>query len=124
MTQSKNSPARLSLPWPPRELNPNFKSRHWGPKAAATKKYRFAVKMLAREAKWEIPEKGPIYLEVEFYPPDRRPRDKDNMEHSFKAGQDGLADAWNVNDQRIDCKYEVSDQCLGMVKVKLLGEKP
>jgi crossover junction endodeoxyribonuclease RusA len=124
MTQSKNSPARLTLPWPPKALNPNFKSKHWGPKASATKKYRFAVKMLATQVKWDIPEEGPIYLEVEFYPPDRRPRDKDNMSSAFKAGQDGLADAWKINDKRIDPTYKVSDQILGMVKVKLLGEKP
>ncbi len=53
--------------------------------------------------------------------PDRRPRDKDNMVGAFKAGQDGLADAWKINDKRIDCTYKVSDQCLGMVKVKLVG---
>jgi hypothetical protein len=57
-------------------------------------------------------------------PPDRRPRDKDNMSGAFKAGQDGLADAWKINDKRIDPTYKVSDQILGMVKVKLLGEKP
>ena len=43
---------------------------------------------------------------------------------AFKAWQDGLADAWKVNDKRIDCSYKVSDQLGGMVKVKLLGEKP
>ena len=80
--------------------------------------------MLAKKYKSKIPEDGKIYLEVEFYPPDRRPRDKDNMIGAFKAGQDGLADAWKVNDKRIDCSYKVSDQLGGMVKVKLLGEKP
>ncbi len=47
-----------------------------------------------------------------------------NMVGAFKAGQDGLADAWKINDKRIDCTYKVSDQVSGMVKVKLLGEKP
>jgi len=75
---------------------------------------------LATQAKWEIPEEGPVRLEVEFYPPDNRPRDKDNMIAAFKAGQDGLADAWKINDKRIDCDYKVSQQKGGMVKVKLL----
>lgn len=113
---------RLALPWPPKELSLNY-SGHWAPRAAAVKKYRFAVKILALQAKWQIPEEGKIYLEVEFYPPDRRPRDKDNMVGAFKAGQDGLADAWKINDKRIDCSYKVSSQLGGMVKVKLLGEK-
>lgn len=123
MTQLKSSPDRLALPWPPKELSPNY-SGHWAPQASAKKKYRFAVRMLATQAKWELPEDGKICLEVEFYPPDKRPRDKDNMIGAFKAGQDGLADAWKVNDKRIDCSYKVSDQLGGMVKVKLLGEKP
>lgn len=119
MTPSKSSCDRLNLPWPPKELNPNY-SGHWAPQAAAVKKYRFAVRMLALQAKWVIPEQGPIHLEVEFYPPDKRKRDKDNMQAAFKAGQDGLADAWKVNDHRIDCQYKVSEQKLGMIKVRLL----
>lgn len=111
---------RLDLPWPPKELSPNYKG-HWAPQASAKKKYRFAVQMLTKQAKWEIPEEGTIYLEVEFYPPDNRPRDRDNMIGAFKAGQDGLADAWGINDRRIHCDYKVSDIKLGMVKVKLLG---
>ena len=110
---------RLNLPWPPKELSPNY-SGHWAPQASAKKKYRFAVRMLATQAKWEIPEQGTIYLEVEFYPPDSRKRDRDNMIASFKAGQDGLADAWKINDNRIHCVYKVSEQKLGMVKVRLL----
>ena len=120
MTQSKNSCERLSLPWPPKELSINY-SGHWAPQAAAKKKYRFAVRMLAMQAKWVIPEEGRINLEVEFYPPDNRKRDKDNMVSAFKAGQDGLADAWNIDDNRIHCDYKVSEQKGGMVKVKLIG---
>ena len=120
MTQSKNSSDRLALPWPPKELSPNY-SGHWAPQASAKKKYRFAVRMLAMQAKWMIPEDGRINLEVEFYPPDNRPRDKDNMIGAFKAGQDGLADAWKINDKRIHCDYKVSEQKGGMVKIRLLG---
>lgn len=62
-------------------------------------------------------------LEVEFFPPDNRPRDKDNMIAAFKAGQDGLADAWKINDRRIVCEYKFSQQKIGMVKVKLITEE-
>lgn len=122
MTPSNNSPERLSLPWPPKELSPNY-SGHWAPQASAKKKYRFAVRMLATQAKWPIPEAGDVRLEVEFFPPDNRPRDRDNMIAAFKAGQDGLADAWKVNDRRIVCDYKVNQQKLGMVKIKLITEE-
>ena len=122
MTPSNNSPERLSLPWPPKELSPNY-SGHWAPQASAKKKYRFAVRMLATQVKWPIPEAGDVRLEVEFFPPDNRPRDRDNMIAAFKAGQDGLADAWKVNDRRIVCEYKVNQQKLGMVKIKLITEK-
>ena len=117
MTEQKE---RLTLPWPPKELSPNY-SGHWAPQASAKKKYRFAVRVLAMQAKWVLPEEGKIKLEIEFYPPDKRKRDQDNMIGSFKAGQDGLADAWNINDNRIKCEYKVSQQIGGMIKVRLLG---
>lgn len=122
MTPSNNLPERLSLPWPPKELSPNY-SGHWAPQASAKKKYRFAVRMLGAQAKWPIPEKGDLRLEVEFFPPDNRPRDKDNMIAAFKAGQDGLADAWKINDRRIVCEYKFNQQKIGMVKVKLITEE-
>lgn len=122
MTPSNNSPERLSLPWPPKELSPNY-SGHWAPQASAKKKYRFAVRVLATQAKWPIPEAGDVRLEVEFFPPDNRPRDRDNMIAAFKAGQDGLADAWKVNDRRIVCEYKLNQQKLGMVKIKLITEE-
>ena len=123
MTQSKNSSNRLTLPWPPKALSPNYRG-HWAPLAAAKKKYRFAVRILALQQPilfiQHIVEDAPIYLEVEFYPPDNRPRDQDNMIASFKAGQDGLADAWNINDKLIISTYKVSHQRGGMVKVRVL----
>ena len=79
--------------------------------------------MLATQAKWPIPEAGDVRLEVEFFPPDNRPRDRDNMIAAFKAGQDGLADAWKVNDRRIVCEYKVNQQKIGMVKIKLITEE-
>ena len=64
---------------------------------------------------------GMIQLEIEFFPPDRRHRDDDNMIGAFKHGRDGMALAWNVNDKRFRCSYKVSDQIGGMVKVRLIG---
>ena len=71
MTPLKSSYDRLTLPWPPKELSPNY-AGHWAPQASAKKKYRFAVWALALQAKWKVPEEGKIRLEIEFYPPDKR----------------------------------------------------
>ena len=53
-------------------------------------------------------DKPPISFEfdVKFFPPDKRKRDFDNMIASFKAGQDGLADAWGVDDSLFKMHYD------------------
>jgi crossover junction endodeoxyribonuclease RusA len=47
-----------------------------------------------------MPREGGIGLRFDFYPPDKRKRDLDNMLSSIKAAVDGIADAHGVNDQR------------------------
>ena len=44
-------------------------------------------------------------LSVTFHPPDARRRDLDNAVAAFKAGQDGLADAWGVDDSAFHFHY-------------------
>ena len=59
---------------------------------------------------------GRLHLWIDFYPPDRRARDDDNMIASFKSGRDGIADALGIDDKRFICHPFVSDQIGGMVK--------
>ena len=108
----------LTLPWPPKELNPN-KRLHWAQKSKAAKMYRDACYMLAIEAgaKNGIPWEGDIHLFIDFYPPDRRHRDDDNMIAAFKSGRDGVAEALGVNDKRFKTHPYVRDQIGGMVKL-------
>ena len=97
----------LDLPFPPSILNPNARP-HWSPKATAKKKYRRDCYYLAKQVKPDFKE-DKIYLEITFHPPDKRKRDKDNMIGAFKAGQDGIADAWNVDDCRFSTSYNIGD---------------
>jgi crossover junction endodeoxyribonuclease RusA len=48
----------------------------------------------------ELPPEGNIPLKVIFHPPLNRAWDLDNLVATMKAGFDGLADAWGVNDSR------------------------
>lgn len=93
--------ADLIVPWPPRELAPNGRA-HWAAKARAAKAYRRSCFFIAAGCLPELPAEGPIPLMVKFHPPDRRARDLDNLLASMKAGLDGLADGWHVNDSRFE----------------------
>ena len=109
----------VTLPWPPKELSPNVRL-HWAQKSKHAKAYRMACFALAHQAKLAKPEtEGRVHLWIDFYPPDRRHRDDDNMIAAFKAGRDGLADALGIDDKRFVCHPFVRDEVGGMVKVRL-----
>ena len=99
------------LPWPPRELSPNWRG-HWAAKARKSKAYRKACWGLAKEAKLKAPDSQEIPILVQFAPPDNRARDWDNMLASVKAGLDGVADALGINDSR----FRITIQTLGATK--------
>ncbi len=108
----------IVFPWPLKELNPNSRV-HWAILAKAKKAYRATCFNLTRAAKLKKPN-GKIKLEINFYMPDRRHRDLDNMLASMKSGLDGLADALEVNDKHFSISMNVSDEIGGMVKIYIL----
>lgn len=115
----------VTLPWPPKELNPN-QNPHWAVKARMTKKYRTLSWIHARRAGMSAAtlmgaEEADVHLD--FYPPDRHHRDRDNMVASMKAGLDGLADALKVDDNIFRITFDVSDDIGGMVKVTVTPRK-
>jgi len=107
---------KVTLPWPPSGLSPNARV-HWTKKAKAAKSYKAACWVLTKEAKLVAPAEGPIDLDIEFVPPDRRHRDLDNMLASIKHGLDGVALALGVNDRRFRLRLSVSEDIGGMVKI-------
>lgn len=73
--------------------------------AAEKKKYRQAC---AWECKaWGVNrfKADSICLSLEFYPPDNRRRDRDNIIAAFKAGQDAIADVLGRDDSEFHVTY-------------------
>jgi len=96
----------LVLPWPPKELTPNFKrSNHWTKYRKHIKAYREQCGWIARTyyKPWHKIES--LEFTVQFNPPDRRKRDHDGMIGGFKAGIDGLADAFGCDDNIFRITY-------------------
>jgi len=105
----------ITLPWPPKELNPNARV-HWSKLAKYKKLYRTECWAAAKQSARPNTE-GKIHLSIVFYPPNRQKRDLDNMLASLKAGLDGIADAWGVDDNRFVLTIDVSDEIGGMIKI-------
>lgn len=112
----------IVLPFPPSILIPHARG-HWAPKAKATKSYRktCAEEALAQGIRGMAAEK--IKALVTFHAPDRRRRDRANVEASFKAGTDGLADVIGVDDYhwRIEWQHGEPKPPRGEVIVELEG---
>lgn len=108
----------LTLPWPPRALSPNART-HWRKKAPIAKAYKEACWALTLQAGLVVPDTQKIALWIDFYPPDRRSRDDDNLIASFKAGRDGLALALGIDDKRFRTFAFVQDKIGGYIKVRI-----
>lgn len=108
----------LILPWPPRALSPNARA-HWRKKAPIAKAYKEACWALTKEAKIVLPDSPKLALWLDFYPPDRRHRDDDNLIASFKHGRDGVALALGIDDKRFRCFPYVQEQIGGYIKVRI-----
>ncbi len=96
----------IKLSWPPRQLNPNVQS-FWAQRARVSKKARgeayvlmkSELSRLAKEGK-EIDKDKVTAVKVAylFVPPDRRPRDDDNLIRCMKPYRDGIAQAMGIDD--------------------------
>lgn len=125
-TGSQDSPETtltmsLDLPWPGPDLSPN-RRHHWATVARAKKSYRARCAAIARQAGVGCLPPGQTRLTVclTFFPPDRRPRDLDNMLASMKAGLDGLSDAIGIDDRHWKLTLDVGAPVTGgMVMVNL-----
>lgn len=109
----------LILPWPPSGLSPNARLHHM-----AKHKLRSAYRT---DCAWQAKAQGAraikadaLRLRITFVPPDRRPRDLDNMLASIKSGLDGLADVLGVDDSKWSLEILRSAQVGGMVRVEVL----
>lgn len=110
---------RVTLPWPPAELSPNWRG-HWAKKARAASRYRMACGWACKAAGLRAPDSLMIALHLEFVQPDRRRRDDDNLVAATKAGRDGIADALGIDDNRFRLQPPVvSSEIGGFIRVRL-----
>lgn len=107
----------VTLPWPPKEVSPNYRERWHGEKRKPYAEYRDTCSWIIRAHCMGLPmswgkahPEGPVTVEVLFIEPDRRGRDLDNMFASIKGALDALAQETGINDKRfafeIDREYE------------------
>lgn len=90
----------IDLPWPHKGLSPNARL-HFHQLARLKKRYRADCYLLTKAARVTVGP-GRHSLSLVFFPPDPRPRDRDNLLASMKSGIDGMADALGVNDRNFD----------------------
>lgn len=92
----------VELPFPSPKLSPNARL-HWAVVSKAKKAYRSACYFVALSAyqpftlDWTPTTK--LRLAFTFYPPTNRKYDWDNLIARMKAGIDGLADGFGIDDK-------------------------
>lgn len=91
----------LTIPVPPRELNPNVKI-HYKKKAQIFLKYKTDVYRIVKQMERPVFGMSDIHLFIDFYPPNKHGRDADNALASLKAAIDGIAMHWGINDKRFN----------------------
>lgn len=109
----------VTLPWPPAELSPNFRTRAVRWLARKRKEYKHAC----AQAAWDRgvrPVDGGTLREVIFHAPDARSRDLDNLIASAKALQDGLAEAMGTDDANFAPDYRFGPVVKGGAVVAIL----
>mgnify|MGYP000088322541 FL=1 len=114
----------VTLPWPPAQLSPNFRTRRHSYVSRKRKEYRQAC----ADAAWRSgarPGRDLRLAKIVFHPPDARNRDDDNLTAAFKAGRDGLAEAMGVDDATFNgVPHEIGAIVKGGAVVALLEEIP
>jgi crossover junction endodeoxyribonuclease RusA len=116
---------RVVLPFPPVAANPNWHGPDWI-KNKEKRKYRIDCGWHAKAAglTHSLPciraTSGKVHFRYDFFPPAGREPDEDNMDASFKAGQDGIADAIRVDDKRFQVERVFHAEQRGCVVVTLL----
>lgn len=114
----------ITLPWPPKELSPNFRTRSTRMIAVRRKEYRKAC----FDAAWGRgirPVQVLSLNKITFHPPGNYSYDDDNLRARFKAGRDGLAEAVGVDDRTFNnVPHPIGAVVKGGAVVALLEEIP
>lgn len=112
----------ITLPWPSSSLSPNARG-HWSKRAKAAKNARnLALTTCKAISLGKGIASHKIHLWINFFPPDKRCRDDDNLLAMIKPYRDGLADYLGIDDSRFVSHPVVSDQTGGYVRIHLIGD--
>ena len=113
----------IELPWPAREVWPNYRqSHHWSSFTKARKQQRADAHKTVLWTTGSVALDERIPLQVHFYPPDRRKRDDDGCVGAFKSARDGIADALGIDDRRFKPTYWFHEPVKGGKVVVEIGE--
>ena len=91
----------IELSWPDKRLSPNSRC-HWREKAKAAteaRSYAYTEGVLIDKRLGIL--SGDYQANYIFHPPDKRRRDIDNCLSMMKAAQDGVCQAYNIDDSHI-----------------------
>lgn len=113
-------PKEILLPWPNKHLNPNARV-HWSKKsrAAAADRRNAYMHCMAGELAKEGYGSGRLHLWIDFYPPNRKRRDDDNLLSMFKPSRDGIADYLGIDDARFISHPMIRDEIGGFIKFRI-----
>lgn len=103
----------IVLPWPPREVHPNARSRTWHKKARFTAAYKRDCMDLLNNVKHRQMFRGQSKFAVTFRPPDNRGRDTDGMIASIKAALDVISIIAGVDDKHFAVTYSRGEPVRG-----------
>lgn len=119
---------RVILHYPPVLCSPNSRA-HWRKQAAVKASYRHECFVEARIAGFDTrvtpirPTTGKVHMRIDIFPPPGVAPDFDNAIASFKAGQDGVAAALDIDDGRFEIEHILHPEKRCCVVVTLLPNK-
>lgn len=114
---------RIELPWPAKELSPNFRSRnHWLHTRAKKKARKHAWLATLEVVPPCFKHNGePVRFFITAHPPVKRNRDDDNLKASCKAYRDGIADGMRTDDSCFREEFEWGEVVEGGKIVVTIG---
>lgn len=121
--------SEIIIPWMPKELSPNARV-HWAKKSKIAKKYREDSRLstlvcVSRESatamRSDVEQGAYLFLVLNFFCPDKRHRDDDNLIASLKAARDGISDALGIDDKHFRIGYTTRQEPIkgGMVLIEI-----
>lgn len=97
----------ITLNHPPRILHPNSRPHHMA-LARNKKKYRRDCFFVAKTVPAPVFQDGPIEITLVWHPKTKNAIDEDGAIASMKAGLDGVAESWGVDDSRFRLRFELA----------------